>query len=118
RGRWVQVAVRRVGELAGLAAHCDFDEQVTLKGSAGSLRPDMVVHLPGQRDIVVDAKVSLAAYLDALETTRPEDRNTALMRHASQMRQHMNTLGGKAYSSQFATSLDLVVMFVPGEAFV
>jgi len=78
----------------------------------------MVVHLPGDRDVVVDAKVSLAAYLDAMDTTRPEDRNSALMRHASQMRQHMNTLGGKAYWSQFATSLDLVVMFVPGESFV
>jgi DNA recombination protein RmuC len=118
RGRWGELTLHRVVELAGLAEHCDFEEQVTLKGEGGALRPDMVVHLPGQRDIVVDAKVSLSAYLDALETTRPEERNTALMRHASQMRQHMNTLGGKAYSSQFATSLDLVVMFVPGEAFV
>ncbi len=118
RGRWGELTLRRVVELAGLAAHCDFDEQVTLKGSAGALRPDMVVHLPGQRDVVVDAKVSLAAYLDAVDATRPEERSAALMRHAAQMRQHMNTLGGKAYWSQFATSLDLVVMFVPGEAFV
>ncbi|HTO10772.1 MAG TPA: DNA recombination protein RmuC [Candidatus Binatia bacterium] len=118
RGRWGELTLHRVVELAGLAEHCDFEEQVTLKGEGGALRPDMVVHLPGQRDIVVDAKVSLSGYLDALETTRPEERNTALMRHAGQMRQHMNTLGSKAYSSQFATSLDLVVMFVPGEAFV
>jgi DNA recombination protein RmuC len=118
RGRWGELTLHRVVELAGLAAHCDFDEQVTLKTSAGALRPDMVVHLPGERDVVVDAKVPLAAYLDAMDTTRPEDRTTALMRHATQMRQHMNTLGGKAYWSQFATSLDLVVMFVPGEAFV
>jgi DNA recombination protein RmuC len=118
RGRWGELTLRRVVELAGLAAHCDFDEQVTLKTSAGALRPDMVVHLPGQRDVVVDAKVPLAAYLDAIDTARPEDRSAALMRHAAQMRQHMNTLGGKAYWSQFATSLDLVVMFVPGEAFV
>ena len=118
RGRWGELTLRRVVELAGLAAHCDFDEQVTLKGSAGALRPDMVVHLPGERDVVVDAKVSLAAYLDAVDATRPEERSAALMRHAAQMRQHMNTLGGKAYWSQFATSLDLVVMFVPGEAFV
>ncbi len=118
RGRWGELTLRRVVELAGLAAHCDFDEQVTLKGSGGALRPDMVVHLPGQRDVVVDAKVSLAAYLDAVDATRPEERNAALLRHAAQMRQHMNTLGGKAYWSQFATSLDLVVMFVPGEAFV
>ncbi len=118
RGRWGELTLRRVVELAGLAAHCDFDEQVTLKTSGGAMRPDMVVHLPGDRDVVVDAKVPLAAYLDAMDTTRPEDRNSALMRHAAQMRQHMNTLGGKAYWSQFATSLDLVVMFVPGESFV
>ncbi|HET7342606.1 MAG TPA: DNA recombination protein RmuC, partial [Methylomirabilota bacterium] len=118
RGRWGELTLRRVIELAGLTEHCDFDEQVTLKGEGGALRPDMVVHLPGARDIVVDAKVPLAAYLDALDTARPEERNTSLLRHASQMRQHMTTLGGKAYWSQFGTSLDLVVMFVPGEAFV
>jgi len=118
RGRWGELTLHRVVELAGLAEHCDFQEQVTLKGDGGALRPDMVVHLPGERDIVVDAKVSLSAYLDALETSRPEERNTALMRHATQMRQHMNTLGGKAYWAQFSTSLDMVVMFVPGEAFI
>jgi DNA recombination protein RmuC len=118
RGRWGELTLRRVVELAGLAAHCDFDEQVTLKGSAGSLRPDMVVHLPGERDVVVDAKVSLAAYLEAVDATRADERSAALMRHATQMRQHMNTLGGKTYWEQFPTSLDLVVMFVPGEAFV
>jgi DNA recombination protein RmuC len=118
RGRWGELTLRRVVELAGLAARCDFDEQVTLKSAAGALRPDMVVHLPGDRDVVVDAKVPLAAYLDAMDAARPEDRTAALMRHATQMRQHMTTLGGKAYWSQFSTSLDLVVMFVPGEAFV
>jgi DNA recombination protein RmuC len=118
RGRWGELTLHRVVELAGLAAHCDFDEQVTLKTGGGSVRPDMVVHLPGDRDVVVDAKVPLAAYLDAMDSARPEERAAALMRHAAQMRQHMNTLGGKAYWSQFATSLDLVVMFVPGESFV
>lgn len=118
RGRWGELTLHRVVELAGLAEHCDFDEQVTLRTGAGAVRPDMLVHLPGGRDVVVDAKVPLAAYLDAMATARPEDRSAALMRHAAQMRQHMNTLGGKAYWSQFATSLDLVVMFVPGEAFV
>ena len=118
RGRWGELTLRRVVELAGLADHCDFDEQVTLRTSAGALRPDMVVHLPGERDVVVDAKVPLAAYLDALDAPRPEDRHAALLRHAAQMRQHMITLGGKAYWAQFATSLYLVVMFVPGEAFV
>jgi DNA recombination protein RmuC len=118
RGRWGELTLRRVVELAGLSEHCDFDEQVHLKGDGGAQRPDMVVHLPGNRDIVVDAKVPLAAYLDALEAPRPEDRNAALLRHAAQMRQHMNTLGSKAYWSQFSTSLDLVVMFVPGEVFM
>jgi DNA recombination protein RmuC len=118
RGRWGELTLKRVVELAGLAEHCDFDEQVTLKGDAGALRPDMVVHLPGSREIVVDAKVPLSAYLDALDSPRPEDRNAALLRHAAQMRQHMSTLSSKAYWAQFATSLDLVVMFVPGEAFV
>jgi DNA recombination protein RmuC len=118
RGRWGELTLRRVVELAGLAEYCDFDEQVTLKAGGGTQRPDMVVHLPGAREIVVDAKVPLAAYLDALDAPRPEERNTALMRHATQMRQHMNTLSGKAYWSQFGSSLDLVVMFVPGEAFV
>ena len=118
RGRWGELTLRRVVELAGLAEHCDFDEQVTLKAGGGTQRPDMVVHLPGTREIVVDAKVPLAAYLDALDAPRPEERNTALMRHATQMRQHMNTLSGKAYWAQFGTSLDLVVMFVPSKAFV
>jgi DNA recombination protein RmuC len=78
----------------------------------------MIVHLPGGRDVVVDAKVPLAGYLDAVSAERPDERTAALLRHAAQMRQHMNVLGGKAYWAQFATALDLVVMFVPGEAFV
>jgi len=81
RGRWGELTLHRVVELAGLAEHCDFEEQVTLKGEGGALRPDMVVHLPGQRDIVVDAKVSLSAYLDSLETTRADERNGRTFRH-------------------------------------
>jgi DNA recombination protein RmuC len=118
RGRWGELTLHRVVELAGLTEHCDFSEQITVRSEGAAQRPDMVVHLPGGREIVVDAKVPLAAYLDALDTTRPEERTTALLRHAAQMRQHMTTLGGKAYWAQFASSLDLVVMFVPGEAFV
>lgn len=118
RGRWGELTLHRVVELAGLAEHCDFEEQVTLRTGAGALRPDMIVHLPGGRDVVVDAKVPLAGYLDAVSAERPDERTAALLRHAAQMRQHMNVLGGKAYWAQFATALDLVVMFVPGEAFV
>lgn len=118
RGRWGELTLHRVVELAGLAEHCDFSEQVTLRSEAGTLRPDMVVHLPGDRDIVVDAKVPLSAYLEALDVARPEDRSLALARHAAQMRQHMTILGGKAYWEQFSTALDVVVMFVPGEGFL
>jgi len=115
RGRWGELQLRRVVEYAGMLDRCDFDEQSVLPDGT---RPDLVVHLAGGGCVVVDAKVSLAAYLEAVDATRPEERSAALMRHATQMRQHMNALSGKAYWAQFGSSLDLVVMFVPGEAFV
>ena len=118
RGRWGEITLHRVVELAGLAEHCDYGEQVTVAGEAGRLRPDMVVHLPGGRDIVVDAKVPLSAYLDAIGGATPEERAAGFARHAVQVRQHMTALAGKAYWEQFATAPELVVMFIPGEAFV
>ena len=118
RGRWGEITLHRVVELAGLAEHCDYGEQVTVAGEAGRLRPDMVVHLPGGRDIVVDAKVPLSAYLDAIGGATPEERAAGFSRHAVQVRQHMTALAGKAYWEQFATAPELVVMFIPGEAFV
>jgi len=118
RGRWGEITLHRVVELAGLAEHCDFVEQVSVEGQAGRLRPDMVVHLPGGRDIVVDAKVPLAAYLDAIAAPTPDERAAGFARHATQMRQHMNLLSGKAYWEQFASTPELVVMFIPGESFV
>jgi len=118
RGRWGEITLHRVVELAGLTEHCDYGEQVTVEGQAGRLRPDMVVHLPGGREIVVDAKVPLSAYLDAIGGTTPEERASGFARHAVQVRQHMTTLSGKAYWEQFATAPELVVMFIPGEAFV
>jgi DNA recombination protein RmuC len=118
RGRWGEITLHRVVELAGLAEHCDYGEQVTVDGQAGRLRPDMVVHLPGGREIVVDAKVPLAAYLEAIGAATPEERAAGFARHAAQVRQHMTTLSGKAYWEQFATAPELVVMFIPGEAFV
>ena len=97
RGRWGEITLHRVVELAGLTEHCDYGEQVTVEGQAGRLRPDMVGAPAGRREIVVDAKVPLAAYLEALGGAAPEERAAGFMRHAAQMRQHMNALAGKSY---------------------
>ncbi|MBI2216580.1 MAG: DNA recombination protein RmuC [Candidatus Rokubacteria bacterium] len=118
RGRWGEVALRRVVELAGMTEHCDFVEQVTVEGDSGRLRPDMVVRLPAAREVVVDSKVPLAAYLDAVAATTPDARREALARHARELRAHMTQLANRAYWKQFAQSADLVVMFIPGESFV
>jgi DNA recombination protein RmuC len=118
RGRWGELTLHRVVELAGLAQHCDFAEQVTVDGSTGRVRPDMVVRLPAGREIVIDAKVPLSAYLDALAAPSDEERAAGMIRHAQQMRQHMSALASRAYWDEFAKSADLVVMFIPGEAFV
>ena len=118
RGRWGEITLHRVVELAGLTSHCDYVEQVTVEGDDGGLRPDMVVHLPGGRDIVVDAKVPLAAYLEAVGATSDAERASALSRHAKQVREHMTALAAKAYWEQFASTPELVVMFIPGESFV
>ena len=118
RGRWGELTLHRVVELAGLAQHCDFVEQVTVDGSNGRVRPDMVVRLPAGREIVVDAKVPLSAYLDALAAPSDEERAAGMTRHAQQVRQHMSALASRAYWDEFAKAADLVVMFIPGEAFV
>lgn len=118
RGRWGEITLHRVVELAGMAQHCDYDEQVTVEGEGGRARPDMVVRLPGGRVIVVDAKVSLIAYLDATDARTPEERQTALARHAQQLRQHMTVLASKAYWEQFDRAPEMVVMFIPVESSV
>ena len=118
RGRWGELTLHRVVELAGLTQHCDFVEQVTVDGASGRVRPDMVVQLPAGREIVVDAKVPLSAYLDALAAPTDEERAACLSRHAQQVRQHMSALASRAYWDEFAKAADLVVMFIPGEAFV
>jgi DNA recombination protein RmuC len=117
RGRWGEVTLHRVVELAGMAEHCDYAQQETVASEAGRLRPDLVVHLAGRRDIVVDAKAPLAAYLDALSASSEEERRAALGRHAQQMRAHMSQLATKAYWNQFETAPEFVVMFIPGESF-
>jgi len=115
RGRWGEMQLRRVVEIAGMLGHCDFEEQPSLATEGGRLRPDMVVHLPGAKRIVVDAKAPLEAFLDAQEAESDEVRTAKLQQHARQVREHMDNLGGKAYWEQFDRSPDIVVMFLPGE---
>ena len=117
RGRWGEMTLRRVAELAGMSEHCDFAEQVTADSENGRQRPDLVVRLPADREVVVDAKVSLDAYLDAIDAESEEVQKTAMSRHATQVRSHMNTLASKAYWAQFPKAPEFVVMFIPGESF-
>lgn len=117
RGRWGELTLRRVVELAGMTNRCDFSEQVSAEGGEGRVRPDLVVHLPDRREVVVDAKAPLSAYFEAMGAARPEERQAALARHAQQLRQHMTQLASKAYWAEFAQSCDFVIMFIPGESF-
>jgi DNA recombination protein RmuC len=115
RGRWGEMQLRRVVEIAGMVERCDFDEQPHLLTDAGRLRPDVIVHLPGGKRIVVDAKAPLEAFLDAQETTDDDCREAKLVAHARQVREHMDKLGSKAYWEALDNSPEMVVMFLPGE---
>jgi DNA recombination protein RmuC len=117
RGKWGEVTLKRVVELAGMSEHCDFTEQVTVQTEDRRVRPDMIVHLPAQREIVVDSKVSLEAYLNALSAESEEQRKTCLKQHASQVRAHMKDLSSKTYWRQFEQAPEFVVMFIPAESF-
>jgi DNA recombination protein RmuC len=114
RGRWGEVQLRRVVEMAGMLDHCDFFEQET--GSDGR-RPDMVVRLPGGKSVVLDSKAPLAAYLEATEAENDEVRRRALLRYTQHVRTHVQQLAAKAYWEQFAPAPEFVVLFLPGEAF-
>jgi DNA recombination protein RmuC len=118
RGRWGEMQLRRVAELAGMNARCDFDEQITVSTPDGTLRPDMVVRLAGGKNIVVDSKVSLAAYLEAAEATDEAVRNTRLDAHARHLREHVDRLAAKAYWAALSPAPEFVVLFIPGEAFL
>ncbi|HTT85988.1 MAG TPA: DNA recombination protein RmuC, partial [Acidimicrobiales bacterium] len=115
RGRWGEIQLRRVVEMAGMLEHCDFDEQVHHQGSDGPIRPDMVVHLPGAKRVVVDAKVPMQAFLDATDATDETQRQAHLVSHARQLRCHVDALAKKSYWEQFDDSPEFVVAFVPGD---
>jgi DNA recombination protein RmuC len=118
RGRWGEMQLRRVVELAGMLAHCDFHEQQTVTTEDGRRRPDMIVQLPGGRHLVVDAKAPLLAYLDAVEAADESLRDASFKEHARQVRDHVSALGAKTYWAQFQPSPELVVMFLPAETFL
>ncbi len=117
RGRWGEITLKRAAELSGMVDHCDFLEQASAGSGKGSLRPDMVVSLPGNRNIVVDAKVPLMAYLDALETEDEQEQKTRLDAHARQVLAHVSQLSSRQYSQAFSPSPEFVVLFIPGENF-
>ena len=118
RGRWGEAQLRNVVEYAGMIEHCDYVAQATTATDDGTLRPDLVVRIPGGKHVVVDAKAPLAAYLDAFETSDDDARETHLANHARQVREHVTKLSAKAYWRQFEPSPDLVVMFLPDESYL
>jgi DNA recombination protein RmuC len=118
RGQWGELTLKRLVELAGMVEHCDFSEQTTVAGESGQQRPDMMIRMPDRRDIVVDAKTPLDAYLSAVETTDNAQRDKHLERHARNLRMRIRELSGKAYWKQFRHSPEFVVLFIPGDQFL
>jgi DNA recombination protein RmuC len=118
RGRWGEIALRRTAELAGMSANCDFFEQESVSTDTGRLRPDMIVKLPAGRDVVVDSKVPLSAFLESLEAHTDEDREAALSRHVGQVKRHISQLASKEYWDQFPAAPEFVVLFIPNDSFL
>ncbi len=116
-GSWGEIGLRRVVELAGMTPYCDFYEQKSVTTETGRLMPDMIVRLPNGREIVVDVKAPVDAYLTAVSISSEEDKKRAMSNYISQVRDHMNKLGSKAYWDQFKQSPEFVVMYLPGESF-
>ncbi len=118
RGQWGEVALRRLVELAGMTSHCDFEEQVHVIGEDGALRPDMVIRMPEDRNVVVDVKTPLDAYLQAVEAVTDEARSAALRRHAQHVAERVRLLSSKKYAAQFENAPQFVVLFLPGDQFL
>jgi DNA recombination protein RmuC len=117
RGRWGEMQLRNVVEMAGMVAYCDFAEQVTVHGEDGMLRPDLIVNMPGGKKVVVDAKAPLQAFLDAYDATDDADRDRHIREHARLLRDHVKKLAARSYWAQFPEAPDFVVLFLPGEHF-
>lgn len=118
RGRWGEITLRRLVELAGMVEHCDFQEQVHTVGESQIIRPDMIVRMPDRRELVVDVKTPLDAYLEAVEADTDAKRKRGLERHAKNVRAHIRMLASKTYWSQFDESPDFVILFIPGDQFL
>lgn len=118
RGQWGEITLKRMVELAGMSRYCDFELQPTVKDELVSIRPDMVVHLPLERQLIIDVKTPLDAYLSALEASAPEQQEIQLQRHAQNVRQRVKELSQKKYWEMFASAADFVVLFIPGEQFL
>jgi DNA recombination protein RmuC len=118
RGRWGEITLRRLVELAGMVEHCDFQEQVHISDNDKIIRPDMVVRMPDKRELVVDVKTPLDAYLEAVEAKDDAQRKLGLERHARNLREHIRNLSSKAYWDQFSQSPEFVILFIPGDQFL